>query len=437
MIESRARRSVPLVVAAAVTLTGVAGSLAGCSSVTVADGGAFAPGRQDEWDYFIQTTAGPVKVSTRDYNACVARYASEPGDTEDVAAGWHCSLVANRLRDADRPLALRFARKGCEEYKSADACRSYVSILYYAGKGRPGEIEQARNLATELCRRGGVFKRPTRYESGIEERYEFCESATFLYPPGDYRAVAMAREACEHGIAYSCEWLRGTGRGFDETAAMRAKEERVRAQAEATAARRELQAEERRTQTEEKRGREELLNTITGSVGAASTTVSSASSYPMPAPGAGRQAGGQGLGNATPSQPGRPGTAQGAASASAYGQSGPVTSTGAGGSSSGSNTIAGAPKYARPVDCVAASTTFLAPPYQNNMNIKFVNHCTTAVRIVWCTEGRDGSWGAEETEIRVAGTLTSPEFNATGRYRFWACEKAPYDYSCGGRCPGR
>lgn len=88
---------------------------------------------------------------------------------------------------------------------------------------------------------------------------------------------------------------------------------------------------------------------------------------------------------------------------------------------------------AAPLDCVSASAVFRRPPNDAELKITFVNHCAQTVQLTWCTEKRSGGWLYEGTKVAPGQSYETPEFNATGRYKFWSCEDS---YKrCGSACP--
>lgn len=88
---------------------------------------------------------------------------------------------------------------------------------------------------------------------------------------------------------------------------------------------------------------------------------------------------------------------------------------------------------AAPVDCVSASAVFRKPPNDTELKITFVNHCAQSVKLTWCSEKRSGGWLKEGATVAPGQSYETPEFNATGRYKFWSCEDS-YKL-CGGACP--
>jgi len=89
---------------------------------------------------------------------------------------------------------------------------------------------------------------------------------------------------------------------------------------------------------------------------------------------------------------------------------------------------------AAPLDCVSASAVFRRPPNETELKITFVNHCAQPAKLTWCTEKRSGGWLYEGAKVAPGQSYETPEFNATGRYKFWSCEDS---YKrCGGDCPG-
>lgn len=85
------------------------------------------------------------------------------------------------------------------------------------------------------------------------------------------------------------------------------------------------------------------------------------------------------------------------------------------------------------LDCVSASAIFRKPPNDTELKITFVNHCAQPVQLTWCTEKRSGGWLYEGAKVAPGQNYETPEFNATGRYKFWSCEDS---YKrCGGDCP--